>query len=237
MNKEFNIGSYVVRKSTAWPNYAATRCGHIFRISTKKLMSQRPHGRSGYLAFRACHNNRPENVFVHKCVADCWLDNPQGCEQVNHKDGVKTNNGLVNLEWVTAAQNMRHAVDEGLKASGEDLYNSSMSNDTAHLICQDLRDGMRVVDVAARHNVKKDAVRHIRSGNTYFNVRRLYNIPHDFPNQLSESTVRSVCTGILRGQSDSDIARAHKNSKVTSLEVKRIRHKIRYSSITDEYFD
>jgi len=35
--------------------------------------------------------------------------------QINHKDGVKSNNELSNLEWVTSAENQKHAIDNGLK--------------------------------------------------------------------------------------------------------------------------
>ena len=236
MKRLFKINDIPVRQSSKWPNYATSECGKVFRISTKKEMAQRPHGNSGYFAFRACHNNKPTNVFTHKCVADSWLENPKKLPQVNHINGVKTDNRISNLEWVTPAQNQRHAVSTGLKASGEDLYNSGVSNDVVHLICQELRSGTRVVDIADKFGVKKDAVRNIRNGSCYFNIRRLYTIPYKFHNQFSEATVRGICEEIVLGHSDKIISKNHYNPKVTPIEVKRVRHKIRYSTISDEYF-
>lgn len=53
---------------------------------------------------------------VHRLVALAWLECPAGYEDmdVNHKDGNKQNNHYSNLEWVTHAKNMKHAIDTGL---------------------------------------------------------------------------------------------------------------------------
>jgi len=53
---------------------------------------------------------------AHILVAIEWVSAPPTKRhQVNHKDGVRDNNHPSNLEWVTAAQNMQHAVDTKLK--------------------------------------------------------------------------------------------------------------------------
>lgn len=59
--------------------------------------------------------------YIHILVANAFIDNPNGYEQVNHKDFDKTNNSINNLEWVSRAQNVEHyrksaygrAVEEG----------------------------------------------------------------------------------------------------------------------------
>lgn len=52
---------------------------------------------------------------VHRLLAQTFLPNPNGYRCINHKDGNKLNNSLNNLEWVTHAQNNKHAYDIGLK--------------------------------------------------------------------------------------------------------------------------
>lgn len=232
------IGDLKVKKSGLWPNYCASKCGRVFRINTKKEMKRNPHGRSGYLAFRASHNNKPKNVFVHKIVADCWVYNPdpKRKQQVNHLDGNKLNNYYTNLEWVTSSQNQQHALKTGLKQSTNQLYNSSLTNAEVHRVCQLLEDGVRVIDIANIFDVSTDIIRKIKSGDTYFTIRVLYNIDYNYKNNFSESTVRWCCEMINKGLSDHQISKKSTNKLLKPMAVKHIRYKIRYKIISDEYF-
>lgn len=48
---------------------------------------------------------------VNRLVAEVFLDNPDNLPCVNHKDGVKTNNMVGNLEWMTYSNNEQHSYD------------------------------------------------------------------------------------------------------------------------------
>lgn len=74
----------------------------------------------GYRRVSLCRNCRPTNISVHKVVAEAFIGpRPSVDHVVNHRDGVKSNNGVTNLEYVTRSENDRHAVRMGLKAQGE----------------------------------------------------------------------------------------------------------------------
>lgn len=68
----------------------------------------------GYMLVTLINDAGRKNQFIHRLLATHFIDNPENKPQVNHIDGVKTNNDLANLEWVTAKENAQHAAKSGL---------------------------------------------------------------------------------------------------------------------------
>lgn len=58
---------------------------------------------------------RGKIFYIHRLMAQAFIPNPENKATVNHKDGVKDNNIITNLEWTTHKENMSHALKTGLK--------------------------------------------------------------------------------------------------------------------------
>ena len=66
--------------------------------------------KNGYLLIGLQKTPSERKYFkVHRLVALAFIPNPEHLPQVNHKDEVKTNNHVENLEWCTSKYNMHYA--------------------------------------------------------------------------------------------------------------------------------
>lgn len=64
--------------------------------------------RYGYLRVDLCKDGKVKNMKVHRLVAQAFIPNPNNWPQVNHRDEIKSNNSVENLEWVTASYNTNY---------------------------------------------------------------------------------------------------------------------------------
>lgn len=72
-------------------------------------------GERGYFYMSLCKNAKIKTFKVHRLVAFAFHDNPENKPTVNHKNGIKTDNRAINLEWATYSENQIHAFKTGLQ--------------------------------------------------------------------------------------------------------------------------
>ena len=74
----------------------------------------------GYTKVNLHYGGERKGYQVHRLVAMAFIPNPENKPQVNHKNGVKDDNRVTNLEWVTGEENLRHAYETGLQRHKDD---------------------------------------------------------------------------------------------------------------------
>lgn len=68
------------------------------------------------------------NIGVHRLVAAAFIPNPDNKPFINHKNGVRNDNRVENLEWCTQKENVHHAFETGLIPTGEKTKQTTLSN-------------------------------------------------------------------------------------------------------------
>ena len=97
-----------------------------------------------YVGVHLCKNGKMKNLWVHRLVAEAFLPNPKGLKTVNHKDEIKTNNNVSNLEWMSQPDNnlyngrsmrvgFKHRVPVVLLSPGGHKYTLTGSIEVANL--------------------------------------------------------------------------------------------------------
>lgn len=71
--------------------------------------------KNGYLIANLTKNKKVKTEYVHRLVALTFIQNELQLKTVNHIDGNKKNNNISNLEWLSLADNLRHAFKIGIK--------------------------------------------------------------------------------------------------------------------------
>lgn len=234
----YYIDGIEVRKIKSYASYGVSKCGRAFRLDTKRELKIVEHGGvegDRYLVFRVSEEGKASKMYLHKAIAEAWIPNENPLRiEVNHKDGNKKNYSLDNLEWVTLSENQRHAIDTGLKPSGESLYNSSLTNQQVHEICKRLEiNPTQINALSSEYNTTPCVIRKLRSGSTYFSIRSQYNIAWSNKNNFGNDVVVEVCKKIDEGMSDKKIADSLSDKGVTTISVKRIRYGIDFKDIAN----
>lgn len=154
--------------------YRIDREGNIYTPWRQWHQMYQHTNRNGYKELYLYLANGQRKCFkVHRLMMNSFvpLENSEAM-QVNHINGIKSDNKLENLEWVTRSENLIHAFQTGLepKPQGEKNPNHKLTEQEVVQICMAIKDGRKLQDIADQFKVTKGTISHIKNKRTWRNI-------------------------------------------------------------------
>ena len=126
-----------------------------------------------YLTVELSDRPRIKRDAVHRIVAAAFLGPCPVGKQVNHRNGIKTDNRVENLEYVTGTENIRHARDILGKFRGENNHRAKFTESLVLAIRDDAASGMLQREIADKRGIKRSAVADIMTRRAWGHVRNV----------------------------------------------------------------
>lgn len=112
------------------PKVQGRRVHNKYKILTPKL------SRTGYYEVALARDGKMRTFLLHRLMAQHFVPNPDNLPQVNHKNGIKTDNRIENLEWCTKRENIIHAFENNLSNFQNDAIGRIMRYNALHGYCK-----------------------------------------------------------------------------------------------------
>lgn len=120
-------------------------------------------------------NNDIKRITAHKLVAKAFIPNPKKYQEVNHKNGIKIDNRVDNLEWCTHQQNMVHAFTElypNIRQGSRNSRATITDDDALQIYKLAMKNERSYADIGKEYGVSKSIVGNIKAGKTWSHVTK-----------------------------------------------------------------
>lgn len=157
--------------------YLISNIGRLKSITCNKATKYKPlilkqHiNNCGYLMYNTRSSNGQIQGYIHRLVAEAFIANESKKPCVNHKNGIKTDNRVDNLEWVTYVENHNHSVDIGIQNNNGELNGKSKL--TSEVVKEILKSTISYPKLGKKHGVSQSVISDIKNGYTWNSITGL----------------------------------------------------------------
>ena len=128
----------------------------------------------GYRRYVLFCDDKPSSLLAHRLVAIHFIPNPENKPQVNHKNCIKSDNIVSNLEWCTAYENTKHAIINGIHGEiirGSRHHKTKLTDKDVLMIRESGRTKkFKGVELAKMFNVLPQAISKILRRETWVHI-------------------------------------------------------------------
>ncbi len=153
-----------------FPLYSIDIYGNILNINKKKYL-QLSINKDGYYRVLLYNNGKRKDYLVHRLVAETHIPNPYNKTIVNHNNSIRTDNYIENLCWMTATENIQHAVNTGSKV-GMKGVNNKMSKLNEKQICEIFFSKESAITLGNIYNISSDYIYMIKNRKTWKHITK-----------------------------------------------------------------
>jgi len=144
--------------------------GSYYKEKDYPIIMKQSFNTKGYCCSGIKYNNgKNKAVRIHRLVGEHFIPNPNNLPQINHEDTIKIHNFEDNLTWTTNADNMQHAIDNGLRidlAKGEKNGRALLKEDEVIYIYTN-PDRLTSFEISKKFNVKMETLLGIYRGKNW----------------------------------------------------------------------
>lgn len=120
----------VFKEVSVCKTYSVSNFGRVKNNKKNTILS--PRDLRGYKRVSLWYNGKANDHRIHRLVAEAFIPNIENKPEVNHKNGIRNDNRVVNLEWVTGNENAKHrakVLNQGDTYKGSKNGNSVLSEE------------------------------------------------------------------------------------------------------------
>jgi len=119
-------------------------------------------GSNGYPKIDLSKNGNIKTATIHRIMAMVFIPNPENKSQINHKNSVRNDNRIPNLEWATSSENVQHGWDNGRVSVHKGKFGSK-SQTAKPIIQYDLNNNIiteygSIIDASQTTGINKDSI-------------------------------------------------------------------------------